>query len=51
MLGEVLLNRLQVKNWMLMYRATADQTLSVDDAAHFLGMKQQVAYQFSHRFA
>ena len=45
MLGEVLFNPLQVKNWMLMYRATADQTLSVDEAARFLGVKQQVAYQ------
>ena len=44
-LGELLLDPLQVKYWLRKYRATSDRTLSVDEAARLLGVKQQVAYQ------
>ncbi len=43
--GELLLERRQVREWLDHYRIISGRDITVDRAAHVLGVKQQVAYQ------
>lgn len=43
--GELLLERGQVREWLDHYRIISGRDITVDRAAHVLGVKQQVAYQ------
>jgi len=44
-IGKIQLNREKFQAWLDKHRLTAMQTMSVDKAAKFLGLKQQVVYE------
>jgi len=48
-LGLVELSREDLRRWRLKQRASKNSSVSVDEAATVLGIKQQVAYQLAHQ--
>lgn len=48
-LGLIELSREDLRRWRLQQRASKNGSVSVDDAATVLGIKQQVAYQLVHQ--
>lgn len=47
-LGLAEVRRADLRRWLLTFRARKDSSLSVDEAAKALGVKQQVGYQLVH---